>query len=144
MMGADLGGNVHAVELAASPCGRCPSWSSGRAPSAHSRTDGTGCGSCVARHPRAGQFHPARHARNLRHAGRYARPSGKGGRLIMTTVYAIAMIAVAAVCTFATRVAPFLLFNGSKPIPPIIDTSALPAARSHRAAGCVLPENVAG
>ena len=38
----------------------------------------------------------------------------------MTTVYAIAMIAVAAVCTFATRVAPFLLFNGSKPIPPII------------------------
>ena len=30
------------------------------------------------------------------------------------------MIAVAAVCTFATRVAPFLLFNGSKPIPPII------------------------
>ena len=28
----------------------------------------------------------------------------------MTTVYAIAMIAVAAVCTFATRVAPFLLF----------------------------------
>lgn len=38
----------------------------------------------------------------------------------MTTTYAIAMIAVAAVCTFATRVAPFLLFNGSKPIPPII------------------------
>ena len=38
----------------------------------------------------------------------------------MTTAYAIAMIAVAAVCTFATRVAPFLLFNGSKPIPPII------------------------
>ena len=38
----------------------------------------------------------------------------------MTTVYAIAMIAVAAVCTFATRVAPFLLFNGSKPIPPNI------------------------
>ena len=38
----------------------------------------------------------------------------------MTTVYAIAMIAVAAVCTFATRVAPFLLFNGSKPIPLII------------------------
>ena len=37
----------------------------------------------------------------------------------MTTVYAIAMIAVAAVCTFATRVAPFLLFNGSKTIPPI-------------------------
>ena len=33
----------------------------------------------------------------------------------MTTTYAIAMIAVAAVCTFATRVAPFLLFN-----PPII------------------------
>ena len=30
------------------------------------------------------------------------------------------MIAVAAVCTFATRVAPFLLFNGKKPIPPII------------------------
>ena len=58
----------------------------------------------------------------------------------MTTVYAIAMIAVAAVCTFATRVAPFLLFNGSKPIPPIIDTSALPAARSHRAAGRVLPQ----
>ncbi len=38
----------------------------------------------------------------------------------MTTAYAIAMIAVAAICTFATRVAPFLLFNGSKPIPPII------------------------
>ena len=29
----------------------------------------------------------------------------------MTTVYAIAMIAVAAVCTFATRVAPFLLLS---------------------------------
>ena len=65
-------------------------------------------------------LHPARHARNLRHAGPLRGPSGKGGRLIMTTVYAIAMIAVAAVCTFATRVAPFLLFNGSKPIPPII------------------------
>lgn len=37
----------------------------------------------------------------------------------MTTVYAIAMIAVAAVCTFATRVAPFLLFNGSNAaVPP--------------------------
>ena len=30
------------------------------------------------------------------------------------------MIAVAAVCTFATRVAPFLLFNGKRPIPPIV------------------------
>ena len=53
----------------------------------------------------------------------------------MTTTYAIAMIAVAAVCTFATRVAPFLLFNGSKPIPRLY-----PAARSHRAAGRVLPQ----
>ena len=41
----------------------------------------------------------------------------------MTTVYAIAMIAVAAVCTFATRVAPFLLFNGSRRSS---DPSALP------------------
>ena len=32
----------------------------------------------------------------------------------------LAMIAVAAVCTFATRVAPFLLFNGKRPIPPIV------------------------
>ena len=38
----------------------------------------------------------------------------------MTPQRAIAMIAVAAVCTFATRVAPFLLFNGKKPIPPIV------------------------
>lgn len=30
------------------------------------------------------------------------------------------IIMVAAVCTFATRVAPFLLFNGKKPIPPIV------------------------
>ena len=30
----------------------------------------------------------------------------------MSIGYALAMIAVAAVCTFATRVAPFLLFNG--------------------------------
>ena len=35
----------------------------------------------------------------------------------MSIGYALAMIAVAAVCTFATRVAPFLLFNGKKPIP---------------------------
>ncbi len=32
----------------------------------------------------------------------------------------LAMIFVAALCTFATRVAPFLLFNGKKPIPPMI------------------------
>ncbi len=32
----------------------------------------------------------------------------------------LAMILTAAVCTFATRVAPFLLFNGKKEIPPII------------------------
>ena len=38
----------------------------------------------------------------------------------MSIGYALAMIAVAAVCTFATRVAPFLLFTGKKPIPPII------------------------
>lgn len=38
----------------------------------------------------------------------------------MTTQRALAMIAVAAVCTFATRLAPFLLFNGKKPIPPLI------------------------
>ena len=38
----------------------------------------------------------------------------------MTTQRAVAMILVAAVCTFATRVAPFLLFNGKKPIPPIV------------------------
>ncbi|MGI6181877.1 MAG: branched-chain amino acid transporter permease [Agathobaculum sp.] len=38
----------------------------------------------------------------------------------MTFSRTLAMIAVAAVCTFATRLAPFLLFNGKKPIPPII------------------------
>ena len=38
----------------------------------------------------------------------------------MTTQKALAMIAVAAICTFATRIAPFILFNGKKPIPPII------------------------
>ena len=38
----------------------------------------------------------------------------------MTPQKAFAMIAVAALCTFATRVAPFLLFNGKKPIPPIV------------------------
>ncbi len=32
----------------------------------------------------------------------------------------LAMILTAAVCTFATRVAPFLLFNGKKPIPKMI------------------------
>lgn len=30
------------------------------------------------------------------------------------------MILVAAICTFATRVIPFLLFRGDKPIPPIV------------------------
>ena len=38
----------------------------------------------------------------------------------MSAGKALAMILVAAVCTFATRVAPFLLFNGKKPIPPIV------------------------
>lgn len=38
----------------------------------------------------------------------------------MTHTRALAMIVVAAVCTFATRVAPFLLFNCKKPIPPIV------------------------
>ncbi len=38
----------------------------------------------------------------------------------MSTQRTIAMITVAAICTFATRVAPFLLFNGKKPIPPMI------------------------
>lgn len=38
----------------------------------------------------------------------------------MTPQRTVAMILVAAVCTFATRVAPFLLFNGKKPIPPIV------------------------
>lgn len=38
----------------------------------------------------------------------------------MTSVRALTMILVAAACTFATRVAPFLLFNGKKPIPPIV------------------------
>ena len=32
----------------------------------------------------------------------------------------LAMILVAAACTFATRIAPFLLFNGKRPIPPIV------------------------
>lgn len=32
----------------------------------------------------------------------------------------LVLILVAAICTFATRVAPFLLFNGKKPIPPIV------------------------
>lgn len=34
--------------------------------------------------------------------------------------YPVVMIVVAACCTFATRVAPFLLFNGKKPIPPMV------------------------
>ena len=34
----------------------------------------------------------------------------------MTPTRALTMILVAAACTFATRVAPFLLFNGKKPI----------------------------
>ena len=38
----------------------------------------------------------------------------------MTPTSALTMILVAAACTFATRVAPFLLFNGKKPIPPIV------------------------
>ncbi len=38
----------------------------------------------------------------------------------MTPTRAFTMILVAAACTFATRVAPFLLFNGKKPIPPIV------------------------
>lgn len=38
----------------------------------------------------------------------------------MTTQKALIMIVVAAVCTFVTRVAPFILFNGKKPIPPVI------------------------
>ena len=38
----------------------------------------------------------------------------------MTAARTLTMILVAAVCTFATRVAPFLLFNGKKPIPPIV------------------------
>lgn len=38
----------------------------------------------------------------------------------MSTGKALAMVLVAAACTFATRVAPFLLFNGKKPIPPIV------------------------
>nr|WP_297173131.1 branched-chain amino acid transporter permease [uncultured Agathobaculum sp.] len=32
----------------------------------------------------------------------------------------LAVILIAAACTFATRVVPFLLFNGKKPIPPIV------------------------
>ena len=39
---------------------------------------------------------------------------------MLSTSMALAMIAVAAVCTFATRMAPFLLFNGKNPIPPMI------------------------
>ena len=38
----------------------------------------------------------------------------------MTAARTLTMILVADVCTFATRVAPFLLFNGKKPIPPIV------------------------
>lgn len=38
----------------------------------------------------------------------------------MTPTRALTMILIASVCTFATRVAPFLLFNGKKPIPPIV------------------------
>ena len=49
----------------------------------------------------------------------------------MTPTRALTMILVAAVCTFATRVAPFLLFNGKKPIPPIVRYlgEALPSLR---------------
>lgn len=59
------------------------------------------------------------------------------GRLIMTTVYAIAMIAVAVALQ---RVAPFLLFNGSKPSRRSSDTSVSPAAHPVIAAGRVLPQ----
>ncbi len=38
----------------------------------------------------------------------------------MGSGHTLAIIFVAALCTFATRVAPFLLFNGKKPIPPMI------------------------
>ena len=38
----------------------------------------------------------------------------------MTFGKALAMVLVAAACTFATRVAPFLLFNGKKPITPLV------------------------
>lgn len=38
----------------------------------------------------------------------------------MSAERTLIMILVAALCTFATRVAPFLLFNGKKPIPPIV------------------------
>ena len=38
----------------------------------------------------------------------------------MSAERTLAVILVAAACTFATRVAPFLLFNGKKPIPPIV------------------------
>lgn len=48
----------------------------------------------------------------------------------MSTGRTLAIIFVAALCTFATRLAPFLLFNGKKPIPPLIRYlgSALPQA----------------
>ena len=38
----------------------------------------------------------------------------------MTNTYLIAMIAVASVCTFATRLFPFALFGGSKEVPKFI------------------------
>ena len=53
----------------------------------------------------------------------------------MTPTRALTMILVAAACTFATRVAPFLLFNGKKPIPPIVRYLG---ARSHRVARSLL------
>lgn len=38
----------------------------------------------------------------------------------MSSIRIFIVILVAALCTFATRVIPFLLFRGDKPIPPIV------------------------
>ena len=94
-------------------CSRSFSSSSGRASKSHVPAFlGLGCGGCSRSRilgPR--QFHPARHARHLRDArGAMRRQSCEGGRHDMSIGYALAMIAVAAVCTFATRVAPFSAF----------------------------------
>ena len=46
------------------------------------------------------------------------------------SLYPVLIIAVAAICTFATRVAPFIIFGGKKEVPPIVTSlgKMLPAA----------------
>lgn len=40
--------------------------------------------------------------------------------MILSTGYSIAVIAVIAICTFITRVIPFLLFGGNREVPTVV------------------------